>query len=233
MIPQTPSAGGSFQQTYTSAGIHISDNVADQIGFHDSVSQRKNDAYKSQDEQSIPSATELKNRPFASNLENAKLLAQLTKHRIDKLKLGPPGDQSMLDFINNTQDTQNAHLEHMKELDKQRKANKYLNDTLKHLNLSIDILIEQYDPVKLKSLKALTDRYRSPDGEPERADKAEAVAISRLLNEIKNAEKLMKNTEKELASMQKKHEKVRDWRFVARLQQKAEEDREEIERLEK
>jgi hypothetical protein len=43
----------------------------------------------------------------------------------------------------------------------------------------------------------------------------------------------MKNTEKELASMQKKHEKVRDWRFVARLQQKAEEDKAEIERLEK
>jgi hypothetical protein len=81
------------------------------------------------------------------------------------LKLGPPGDQSMLDFINNTQDNQNAHFEHMKELDKQRKANKYLNDTLKHLNLSIDILIEQYDPVKLKSLKALTDKYRSKDSE--------------------------------------------------------------------
>lgn len=161
--------------------------------------------------------TELKNRPFASNLENAKLLAQLTKHRIDKLKLGPPGDQSMLDFINNTQENPNVHEEHMRELEKQRKANKYLNDTLKHLNLSIDILIEQYDPVKLKSLKALTDKFRSKDSESERNDKGEAAAISRLLNEIKNAEKLMKNTEKELASMQKKHDKVRDWRFISKL----------------
>ena len=54
---------------------------------------------------------------------------------------------------------------------------------------------------------------------------SEAAAISRLLNEIKNAEKLMKNTEKELASMQKKHDKVRDWRAISRLQQKTEEDK--------
>lgn len=53
----------------------------------------------------------------------------------------------------------------MRELEKQRKANKYLNDTLKHLNLSIDILIEQYDPVKLKNLKAMTDKYRSKDSD--------------------------------------------------------------------
>lgn len=43
----------------------------------------------------------------------------------------------------------------------------------------------------------------------------------------------MKNTEKELASMQKKHDKVKDWRALARVQQKMEEDKVEIARLEK
>lgn len=155
-------------ESSNSRGIHISSNVADQIGFHDSVSQRKNDAYKSTDGLSVPSLTELKNRPFTSNLENAKLLAKITKHRIDKLQLEPPGDCSMLDFINNA-DGDFSHEDHLRELDKQRKANKYLNDTLKHLNLSIDILIEQYDPVRLKSLKARTDREYHHDYDPDQS----------------------------------------------------------------
>ena len=54
----------------------------------------------------------------------------------------------MLEFINNV-DGDVSQEDHLRELDKQRKTNKYLNDTLKHLNLSIDILIEQYDPVRL------------------------------------------------------------------------------------
>ena len=36
------------------------------------------------------------------------------------------------------------------ESGKQQKINKYLNDTLKHMNITIDILIDQYDPIKLK-----------------------------------------------------------------------------------
>ena len=41
----------------------------------------------------------------------------------------------------------------LKELEKQKKANMYLNETLKHLNTSVDILMNQYDPAKLKQVK--------------------------------------------------------------------------------
>lgn len=33
----------------------------------------------------IPNINDLRNRPFASNMENAKILSKLTKHRIEKL----------------------------------------------------------------------------------------------------------------------------------------------------
>ena len=35
----------------------------------------------------------------------------------------------------------------------------YLNETLKHLNTSVDILVNQYDPAKLKQVKQATDKY--------------------------------------------------------------------------
>ena len=63
----------------------------------------------------------------------------MTKRRIENLDLGadhfvPPTDG-------------------LKELEKQKKANMYLNETLKHLNTSVDILMNQYDPAKLKQVK--------------------------------------------------------------------------------
>jgi len=122
----------------------------------------------------MPSASELKNRPFVSNLENAKILAQVTKRRIEKIQLGP-------DQFNPTGDAQ-------KEFEKQKKANNYLNETLKHLNMSVDILIEQYDPAKMKSLKNLTEKY-GVHAETERLEKEEATALQMTTDEIRNAEK--------------------------------------------
>ena len=37
----------------------------------------------------IPTLNDLKNRPFASNLENAKVLVQITKQRVDSLGVKP------------------------------------------------------------------------------------------------------------------------------------------------
>lgn len=45
------------------------------------------------------------------------------------------------------------------EYEKQNKINKYLTGTLKHLNLTVDILIDQYDPVKIKNIQKLNDKY--------------------------------------------------------------------------
>lgn len=109
------------------------------LGFGDSASQRPNDL----DSQIIPSAAELQNRPFASNLENAKILANLTKHRVSRLNV-TPARAGIVD----SQDM--SAPESKAEYERQKKLSKYLSNTLKHLNLTIDILIEQYDPVKLK-----------------------------------------------------------------------------------
>lgn len=60
---------GSIPST---SGIDFQDdNFADQIGFADSVSQRQVD----QSEQFSQANLDMKGKPFASNLENAKILA--------------------------------------------------------------------------------------------------------------------------------------------------------------
>ena len=63
--------------------------------------------------------------------------------RVDKLELSPTRPQLHDDSGPMFQN----------EYEKQNKINKYLTGTLKHLNMTIDILIDQYDPVKLKMLK--------------------------------------------------------------------------------
>ena len=72
--------------------------------------------------------------------------------RIDKLNLDP------VEHV--TLKNKNAHLA---ETQKQQKINKYLTGTLKHLNMTVDILIEQYDPVKIKNQKKLNEYYASPE----------------------------------------------------------------------
>ena len=63
--------------------------------------------------------------------------------RIDKLGINPR--KGGADYSQNEN--------YQKEYDKQNKINRYLTGTLKHLNMTIDILIDQYDPVKIKQLK--------------------------------------------------------------------------------
>lgn len=48
-------------------------------------------------------------------------------------------------------------------------------------------------------------------------EKAEANAIARKLDEIKNAEGKLKITKKELTSLQKKFDKVKDWEYLTSL----------------
>jgi len=59
------------------------------IGFADSVSQRNQDTISMT---GIPSINELNNRrPNATSLENAQVLAAVTKQRVEKLAINPPG----------------------------------------------------------------------------------------------------------------------------------------------
>lgn len=64
-------------------------------------------------------------------------------------------------------------------------------------------------------------------------EKEEANAIARKLDEIKNAEKQVKITKKELASLQRKFDKVKDWEYLTSLFNQCEEDKASIEKLEK
>ena len=59
------------------------------LGFGDSASQA---AQQPMDLEShaIPSVADLANKPFTSNLENARLLANITKMRVGKLTVEPP-----------------------------------------------------------------------------------------------------------------------------------------------
>lgn len=57
--------------------------------------------------------------------------------------------------------------------------------------------------------------------------------IQSILNEIKNAEKLMKNTEREYNLIKKKFDKVNDWRYIDRLDVKIQEDKLQVNKLEK
>ena len=119
-------------------------------------------------------------------------------------------------FLGNDGTPTRSGPEHQQEYEKQRKINKYLNDTLKHLNLTIDILIDQYDPVKIKNTKARNDKYGQLT-EREQQDKNDALQIQRKLDEIKNAEKQLKNTHKEMTSLKKKYDKVKDWKYLSNL----------------
>ena len=135
------------------------------LGFNDSASQQK-------DNLSLLTGTEaieqLKNRPFASNLENAQVLAKLTRARIEKL--GEKMNEEKVQFLID-EGASNSE-EYKKEYTSQLKVNKFLTGTLKHLNITIDILIEQYDPVKLKAhLKHLTEKYGDPNDKERRKQK--------------------------------------------------------------
>ena len=66
--------------------------------------------------------------------------------------------------------------------------------------MSVDILVNQYDPAKLKQVKQATDKY-SQIIQDESLPKEEQEALTQKLNEIRNAEKQMKSTAKELQSL--------------------------------
>ena len=63
--------------------------------------------------------------------------------------------------------------------------------------------------------------------------KNEAQQIQRKLDEIKNAEKQLKNCLKETASLKKKYDKVKDWKYLSNLYKQCDEDKRAIEKLEK
>lgn len=98
MQVHTPTSTNNSLQTPHKSGMtpgNLPSNL--NLGFGDSASQRPNEVTE---EGGIPSINELKNRPFASNLENAKILAQITKMRIDKLGINPR--KGSIDYSYNT-----------------------------------------------------------------------------------------------------------------------------------
>lgn len=65
----------------------------------------------------------------------------LSKQRIDSLII-QPDKRDISDYLNPNQDNGSINEQmQMQEYDKQKKINKYLNGTLKHLNITVDILI--------------------------------------------------------------------------------------------
>lgn len=74
------------------------------MGFGDSASQVKNDVDTSQG--GIPNINDLRNRPFASNMENAKILAKLTRHRVEKLGIHDSGGDEFQLVMNNLSEDQ-------------------------------------------------------------------------------------------------------------------------------
>lgn len=173
----------------------------------------------------MPSISELKNRPFASNLENAKILSHITRVRIEKFGISPVKAEL---FTKSFSQGKISSQEYQQEHQKQLSVNKYLTGTLKHLNQTIDILIDQYDPVKLKRMKL----NNAPHSDKQR-EQDDAFSISRKLDEIKNAEKQFKNSQKELNSVKKKYDKVHDWKYLSNLYKQCDEDKRAIEKLEK
>ena len=69
------------------------------LGFGDSASQVKNELDTSLN--GIPNVNDLRNRPFASNMENAQILAKLTRHRIEKLGIHESGGDEFQLVMNN------------------------------------------------------------------------------------------------------------------------------------
>lgn len=98
--------------------------------------------------------------------------------------------------------------------------------------MSVDILINQYDPARMKSVRQATDKY-SQLLEEDRLPQEEELALANNLNEIRNAEKQMKTTAKELQSLQKKYDRVKDWKHLSHLYKQTDEDQRKIQRLEK
>ena len=84
-------------------------------------------------------------------MENAKILAKLTRHRIQKLGINDSAGQEFSLIMSQISEDLKPERQ-QQEYEKQNKINKYLTGTLKHLNLTIDILIDQYDPVKIKNI---------------------------------------------------------------------------------
>lgn len=159
------------------------------------------------------------------------MLAELTRARIDKIALERiPSTLAMDNKIHdlNIFKEKGYPVEFQTEYDKQKKINRYLYGTLKHLNVTIDILIDQYDPVKTKN-----DEFKNNQKRIEREKYNDQFLMDRKLDEIKNSEKQYKNTAKEFASLMKKYEKVKNHKYLTNLYTSIEEDRISIIKIEK
>lgn len=113
----------------------------------------------------------------------------------------------------------------LNERSRQAKINEYLQGVLKNLNGTIDFLIQHHDPVKVKMLKA------NDQAAVERNKEARKLQV--VLDEIKNAEKQLRYTAKELQSVSKKYDKVTDWKYLSHLFRQCDEDMRRILTLEK
>ncbi|CDW89278.1 UNKNOWN [Stylonychia lemnae] len=147
----------------------------------------------------ITSISQLRNIPFASNLENAKMLVQLTRER---------------NF----------------EYERQKRSNKYLSQTLKVLNLNVDVLIEQHNPIKYKKLAKSRITRQDPNLSQEQQDQ---IDIQRKIEEIKNADKHLKMTEKEYNFLAKIEGRMKDQHYLNQLFAKVEENSQVVDQIKK
>lgn len=92
--------------------------------------------------------------------------------------------------------------------------------------MTIDVLLEQYNPIKFKYKEARETEQISKE-------KQDTQAIQRKVEEIKNAEKQLKIVEKELGFLEKKEQRMKDPGYVDSLRQKIVENKALIEKYEK
>eukprot|EP00347_Sterkiella_histriomuscorum_P000181 403376869 len=214
-------------QNQQSKSFSLPDVTAD-----DSASQIFNNMQNNLQNQSQINS-HFKNQSFASNLEQAKILVQITRERVQAIHLGSNernnSQQLNEEVANIVDDDPNEH-------ERQKKINKYLSQTIKLLNANIDVLLDQYNPVKLKGVQNLPQNQRQKNTQQNlqiSQEQQDSLEIQKKIEEIKNAQKSLKIQEKELNYLQKRENRLRDEQYIMQLFTRVDENQGLIDSIQK
>ena len=114
--------------------------------------------------------------------------------------------------------------------------NKELSTQLRTLNITIDVLLEQYNPsipyLHISLVLIVKFRYKP---QPSQQDVSTEVVsqIQRKVEEIKNAEKQLKIAEKECLYLEKKEHWMKDREYIKGLRHQMSEKAKEVEEVKK
>eukprot|EP00347_Sterkiella_histriomuscorum_P002021 403369778 len=214
-------------QNQQSKSFSLPDVTAD-----DSASQIFNNMQNNLQNQSQINS-HFKNQSFASNLEQAKILVQITRERVQAIHLGSNDNHNSQQL---NQEVANIVDDDPNEHERQKKINKYLSQTIKLLNANIDVLLDQYNPVKLKGVQNLPHNQRQKNKQQNlqiSQEQQDSLEIQKKIEEIKNAQKSLKIQEKELNYLQKRENRLRDDQYIMQLFSRVEENQGLIDSIQK